>query len=231
MARRPSSYRRAEIVKLLQAAGWEARQGAEGHTVLAKDGKRAFTLTDPPHKNVIAEIQKELGLHISQLIVTRRGKFLDENQIRQRLLLGQQLWRAGFTGDYLTKVSGLRTFYLYGFSITDLNQPVEEIARRIRDAMLAKKGVKVRRPERQLPEPTYTGRLVKPEKAPDTDAILEIMVGMERKLEMLTRTDRLSLLGDYLERLQATLADARSLKALLEKQLEICNRILERLER
>jgi len=225
MARRPSSYRRAEIVKLLQAAGWEARQGAEGHTVLAKDGKRAFTLTDPPHKNVIAEIQKELGLHISQLIVTRRGKFLDENQIRQRLLLGQQLWRAGFTGDYLTKVSGLRTFYLYGFSITDLNQPVEEIARRIRDAMLAKKGVKVRRPPPEPAKPI----IITPKT--DTDAMAKILASIEQRLEFFSRTDRLSLLGDYLERLQATLADMRSLKPLLEKQLEICNRILERLER
>lgn len=74
------------------------------------------------------------------------------------------------------------------------------------------------------------GLLSPPTKEINTEAVFDLLATVERRLEMITRTDRLSLLGTYLEKLQETLMDTRALKGYLEKSLEVCNRILERLE-
>lgn len=221
--KRAGSYSQVEIIKLMEAAGWEARRGTN-HVVLNKPGSKAITLTDPPHKNGISEIQRELGLHISKLLTREKGKTLTRKEIIRRISLAQQMWGAGLASKFVVATAGLEPFFPRGITTDDMRtkQP-HEIANMVEKQRMEGKGVKIVHPaqrvEQEPPKPTA-----------DQEAVLDLLGEVSGRLEMVTRTDRLSLLGSYLDKIQLTLIDAKAMKVHFEKGLEFCNKIIERLE-
>src|SRR3990167_998178 len=155
MKKRSSPYNLTDIIKMMEAAGWEHRIGTGGHTVLSKEGHKTFTLTDTPHRNGIAEIQRELGVHIRQLVDIRKGSSVNVAEIVRRVQHAQQLRKAGFEAAYIQRICSLDKLYRSGaFKISDLDHATAaEIANRVHATILAAKGVKVRR-EKPTPPPT-----------------------------------------------------------------------------
>lgn len=237
MPKRPSTYSQEEITKLMQAAGWEARKNGT-HMILSKPNHRNFTITDPVNRNGIAEIQKEIGLHISQLIEKTKGSTsLTRSELIKRLTIAKQLREAGFDIQYINKLVKITALYNYGFSIKHLDVLTpEQVADSIIKNRQVAKGIKIR-PAAPEPKPELTDgfkQQIAEEKeikqTTDLDAMLDVLAPIERHLETIMRTDRLSLLGRYLDKLQLSLADMKELQGHLTKVTEIVNRISERLE-
>lgn len=237
MAMRPSKFSQAEIVKLMEAAGWNSRYNGN-HAILSKEGHRNFTITDPVNRNGIAEIQRELGVHISNLIVKPRGgASLPRAEIVKRMQLAKQLRTAGFSTVAIDKMVKLTSFYVYGFAVNMLDyMSAEEIAAKMVRGRQTNKGIKIKSeiaPGRLIATPLkqiVTEAEKQTESSTDLDTLLAMMAGNERRLEMLTRTDRISLFGTYLNKLQETFVDAKALQTHLQRANEAINRIVERLE-
>lgn len=229
--KRSSPFDRDEIEKLMISAGWTARIGTNGHLVLSKDNHRNITLTDPPHRNAIAEIQTVLGLHISQLVNKRRGHPHSHSEIEKRLTLAQKMLKAGLSAKFVVDQCGLSVFFTkQATNMAEIrSMDPRELAARIYDEEMKKDGVKVTRPE---PVEGFIPPLVRT--APDElrpgdiNALIDIMERIEIQLDT-TNDPHLSLLGTYRERSKQALIDAQEMKDSLTKALESCEHIIKRL--
>jgi len=146
MTQRSSPYRRDIIIKLMEAAGWEAREGTKGHIVLNKEGKRSLALTDPVHKNGIAEVQRELGLHILQVIPRSKGNRPSRAELLKRVILAKQMLDAGFKSSYVLNKAGLSALQrVMGPIVKDLRElSPEQIVDKFYRTRMKEKGVIVR---------------------------------------------------------------------------------------
>lgn len=224
MAVRSSPYRMPEIIKLLEAAGWEARQSGT-HTILNKLGRRTITLSDPVHKNNIALIQQELGMHILEMLPRSKGRRPSRQELIKRIEMAKRMLSAGLNSTYVVNKAGLGSLSRAGIRVSELQErPAEELADRVYQSSMKAKGVTIR------PAPAPAAAVPKP-RGDDVSAMLDLLGPISQHLEMITRTDRLSLLGGYLELLRLSLADLNALKPTLERSLEITNRMIARLEK
>ena len=210
MSKRVSKWRRREIIKLLQMAGWSSRQGSEGQFILQKGDLPTITLgSDPVHKNAIAEVQRALGFHVDQVIRKRKGHPTSRNQIRKRLTLAKQMDAAGFDGKMVQKTCSLGGLYEVGFRLPSLrDREPDDYADEIYKTMMGKKGVKVTKQPRKngVASTVGSGRLPPVEEGTLVDVKIPIIRSVPTKDngdDINALLELMSVFGNQLDDLQA----------------------------
>lgn len=223
--RRISRWKRMEVAKLMQMAGWSIRQGGEGHMLLQKGSETINLGSDPVHKNSIAEVQRALGVHISTVIRKKQGKVSSKRQIKKRLELAQQMDAAGFTSAVIMKQTRIGSFYAYGFRMQMLREGnLDQRAQEIHENLMKKRGIKIRKkPVEEAPpkKPAAGGD--------DVGALLELMASIDSKLDDRSAAAQ-RLAGIASEKVRAAASAIRTIRHHLGKAVEVADSAIQELE-
>lgn len=166
----------ADIINVLGLAGWEARPGHGDHTVLSKQGQQQIVLADTITMAQWKNIERSVGVQIETLLRKKRGRGVEEEEMRKRLSLAKILAGAGFPLTFVARHSGITTSALHGFSLGSLKKmPVEDIMR----VHYVGKGGEVAA-EEEVPEPAEEAQVLAMPTLPapphdDLSAILELL--------------------------------------------------------
>ena len=225
-----NQYKREDVIRLMEKAGWIRRDASGSHVVLSKAGHQSITLASTMTKDdTIKDVKRELGVHIDDILARKRGIKMARQEVVKRVTLAQQLDRAGFDHAFIMKKCGLSTIIHDG---TVLSKDVfklqpDIVANTWFDTKAEKKGVKVKRPK---PEKfTFTEPLPEIIETPKSDdVVLDLLASIEQKISSATSSN--TLYGRYQERLKATLVEVRTLKMTLRASMEVCDRIIAKLE-
>lgn len=252
--KRISKWRRPQIEKLMEMAGWTSRLGTEGHIILSKERELNIALgTDPVHLNAIAEVERALGIHIEKVIRRPRGSnTVNKNQLRIRLTLAKQMDIAGFDSKKIKKQCSLTSLYSHGFSKRSLRvrDPIEyadELYARITAKKKANGKSKVQSQPGQgripIPIPPYIpsqeeAELIKPplpskdeklkETPDDMSTILDLLASIERKINNIPEDDGLK--EEYRKRLQTAFLLTQHIKLIMKMFNEIIEELASSLE-
>src|SRR3990167_3183395 len=225
-----NQYKREDVIRLMEKAGWIRRDASGSHVVLSKAGHRSITLASAMTKDdTIKDVKRELGVHIDDILARKRGVKITRQEVVKRITLAQQLDRAGFDHAFIMKKCGLSTIIhdsiVLSKDIFKLQPDI--VANTWFDTKAEKKGVKVKQPK---PEKfTFTGPLPEFIEAPKSDdVVLDLLASIEQKISSATSSN--TLYGRYQERLKATLVEVRTLKMTLRESMEVCDRIIAKLE-
>lgn len=223
---RVSKWKRTEVIKLLETAGWSIRTGGEGHTIAQKGEERITLGSDPINKNAVSDVERALGVHIEKVIRKQKGRSTSVRQLEQRFLLAKRMDAAGFDSKTVMKQCSLGGLYTYGFRyhmIRGTESEQHELAVQINKSRMEKKGVKVKQ--------TKTFQIEKPAASSsdgDLSAMLELLSSIESKVDSAGTSSIVS--GRYMQRLQSALVEAGHLKAQLGKVSETVDRIMNLLD-
>ena len=228
-----NQYKREDVIRLMEKAGWIRRDASGSHVVLSKAGHRSITLASAMTKDdTIKDVKRELGVHIDDILARKRGVKITRQEVVKRITRGKKFERGGFDHAFIMKKCGLSTIIHDG---TVLSKDVfklqpDIVANTWFDTRAEKKGVKVKRPKQVIID-------LRPKKEPlpefieapkSDDVVLDLLASIEQKISSATSSN--TLYGRYQERLKATLVEVRTLKMTLRASMEVCDRIIAKLE-
>ena len=233
-----NQYKREDVIRLMEKAGWIRRDASGSHVVLSKAGHQSITLASTMTKDdTIKDVKRELGVHIDDILARKRGIKTTRQEIVKLVTLAQQLDRAGFDHAFIMKKCGLSTIIHDGTVLSKdvFKLPPDIVANTWFDTKAEKKGVKVKRPK----QVGATGDRIdlRPQREPlpeiieapkSDDVVLDLLASIEQKISSATSSN--TLYGRYQERLKATLVEVRTLKMTLRASMEVCDRIIAKLE-
>ena len=109
-SRGDTGLRTSDIVKVLEQAGWSARQGRGDHVVLSKNGQRNIVLAQRISMAQWKNIEQSVGIEVETLLNKRlkgRGKGLTPEELTKRFTLAYGLHKAGLPVNYVVRHTGL----------------------------------------------------------------------------------------------------------------------------
>lgn len=231
-------FQPSDVVRLMERAGWSARSD-NGHIVLNKADHSTITFgkQGPLRDATVLQLKKAIGVHLDDIVTRRKGTKLTRDEIRTRIDMAKQLLGAGFDMTYIARVCGLASLYGYGLDQQQLlKHSLESLTDTLYQAVMRTQGMTVHRADAEgkaLRAPREFVGAGKNGHAPselDFGALLDLLQELDQKVAQAVGPGHLSLLGTYRERLSQTQLDARSLQRNLVGALEVCDRMVARLD-
>lgn len=205
MPKGTSTERLQRIVGAMCKLGWVA-ENSNGHIVLRRDGYPVLSLRSPINQHsitlLVSNLRQQFGLKIARGLAPTRAS------IEKRVRAAQVMLKAGVPISVADRTCGLRQLYPHGLTMKLLKgKAAADLARDIWDGWEQAGGKREPQPEPEpAPAPASTER--EPTKAGDTDAILDLLVDIDRKMGQLVGPRELQFVLSR-PRLEQAIADLK----------------------